>query len=165
MAELSIIVAVDQNGAIGKENNLLCYLPNDLKYFKNTTKGHPVIMGRKTFDSLPNGALPYRRNIVISRNQNEIDGCEVFNSINNAVLACNSDGEVFVMGGASIYKEMFGLVNKLYVTHIHHAFDDADTYFPTIENSVWREVSRIKNLPDDKNLYAHDFVVYERISE
>jgi dihydrofolate reductase len=160
---ISIIAAIDEQNAIGQESRLLCHLPNDLKYFKSVTQGHTVIMGRKTFQSLPNGALPHRRNIVISRNPAlQLAGCEVYPSLEAAFHACRNEDEVFVIGGGSIYEAALPLANKLYITVIHHTFAAADTFFPAIEASEWKEVSNIKYPADEKNKYEHAFVVWER---
>lgn len=164
MSTISIIVAVDKNNAIGKNNQLLCHLPNDLKYFKTTTSGHPVIMGRKTFESLPNGALPNRRNIVLSKDSEyKCNGCELTSSLEEALALTDKEANVFIIGGASIYKHAIDKADKLYVTHIDHSFDDADAFFPQIDTALWKEVSRIDNPSDDKNKYTHSFVIYERI--
>lgn len=164
MSTISIIVAIDKNNAIGKGNQLLCHLPNDLKYFKATTLGSPVIMGRKTFESLPNGALPNRRNIVLSRDpEYKCDGCELVSSLEDAFTLTNNEDNVFVIGGASIYKEAISKADKLYITHIDHSFDGADAFFPQIDTTVWKEVSKTENNSDNKNKYAHNFVIYEHI--
>lgn len=163
MPIISIIVAIDENNAIGKENNLLCHLPNDLKYFKSITQGHTIIMGRKTFESLPNGALPNRRNIVLSRKKDiYFDKTEIFDSLEDAIKSTEKEKEIFIIGGASIYKQALSLADKLYITYIHHKFDGADTFFPEIKTSVWKEVSRIGNPLDEKNKFSHTFVIYER---
>ncbi|MEN9918072.1 MAG: hypothetical protein RL662_508 [Bacteroidota bacterium] len=163
MPLVSIIVAVDTNHAIGKDNQLLCHLPNDLKHFKSITQGHTVIMGRKTFESLPNGALPNRRNIVLSRNnKSKIEGCEMFNDIHKAIHECSNDDEIFVIGGAELYKKTIGITNKLYITHIDQAFEGADSFFPLIDLNLWTQTERIDNTSDDKNLYAHSFITYIR---
>jgi len=162
---ISIIVAIDENNAIGKDNKLLCHLPNDLKYFKSVTQGHTVIMGRNTYLSLPNGALPNRRNIVLSRNPDfKIKDGEVISSFKDAIERCKDVEEVFVIGGGKVYNEAIDIADKLYVTFIHHSFTGIDTFFPQIDKSVWKEISRQKNQPDEKNKYPHDFVVYERIN-
>lgn len=164
MPTISIIVAVDRNNAIGKENQLLCHLPNDLKYFKATTLGRPVIMGRKTFESLPNGALPNRRNIVLSKNDRyKCDGCELASSLDAALALVSNEEDIFIIGGATIYKEAIGKADKLYVTHIDNKFEGVDVFFPQIDLSLWKETSRVENKADDKNKYQHSFVVYERI--
>lgn len=163
MSIISIIVAIDEQNAIGKDNQLLCHLPNDLKYFKSTTQGHTVIMGRKTFESLPNGALPNRRNIILSRNKDiHFDKCEVVSSLENAISLCKDENEVFIIGGASVYKEAIEKADKLYITSIHHQFEGADSFFPPIDITIWNEVSRTENSIDEKNKYAHDFIIYTR---
>ena len=164
MSVKSIIVAVDENNAIGKNNNLLCHLPNDLKYFKSVTSGRTVIMGRKTFESLPNGALPNRRNIVITSQNLKIEGCEVCHSLPEAFELCEGEDEIFVIGGAMLYKEAIGVADKLYVTHIKNAFVGADAFFPVIDNDIWKKESEVENLPDDKNSFVHSFVRYIRRS-
>ena len=163
MSTISIIVAMDSNRAIGNDNKLLCHLPNDLKYFKKTTQGHPIIMGRKTFESLPNGALPNRRNIVLSRNKDyECRGCELSSTIEDALALCRNEENVFIIGGATVYEEAINFADELYVTHIDHAFESVDSFFPEIDNQKWIESSREDNPIDEKNKYAHSFVVYER---
>lgn len=164
MAILSLIVAIDKNNAIGKGNKMLTHLPDDLKYFQKVTSGHSVIMGRKTFESLPKGALPNRRNIVISRDKDlELEGCEVVNSIDEAIAITMPEDEVFVMGGGTIYKETIGWADKLYITHIHHAFEGAEVYFPKIDEQEWKEVWREDHPVDEKHKYAFSFVKYEKI--
>ncbi|PXV59266.1 dihydrofolate reductase [Dysgonomonas alginatilytica] len=163
MAIISIIVAIDEKNAIGKDNQLLCHLPNDLKYFKSVTQGHTVIMGRNTYESLPNGALPNRRNIVLSRNKDlQLDKCEVCSSLEDAIALCNSETEVFIIGGATVYNKAIDLSDKLYITYIHHQFEGTDAFFPKIDEDKWMENSRIDNEADEKNKYAHTFVVYNK---
>lgn len=160
---LSIIVAIDGNNAIGKDNKLLCHLPNDLKYFKSVTQGHTVIMGRNTYLSLPNGALPNRRNIVLSRNPDfKINDGEVSSSLREAVDRCKNDAEIFVIGGGTVYNEAINIADRLYITIIHHRFEKTDTFFPQIDSTIWEEISRQENNQDEKNKYSHSFVVYER---
>lgn len=147
---ISIIVAVAQNFAIGKNNDLLFHLPNDLKRFKQITTGHPVIMGRNTFLSLPKGALPNRRNIVITDNSEEkFDRCEMVFSIEEAVEAVKNESEAFIIGGGMIYQAFFPVAGKLYLTLVHQDFD-ADIYFPEIDYSQWEELER-EDLYDEKN--------------
>ncbi|WP_029905126.1 dihydrofolate reductase [Prevotella sp. 10(H)] len=160
----SIIVAADENNAIGKDNNLLCHLPNDLKYFKKVTDGHPVIMGRKTFESLPKGALPNRRNIVITRNRElQFDRCEMVSSLAEAIKLCEGEPEIFFIGGGSIYKEAMRIANKLYLTRIHHIFEGADTFFPQVDSLTWKEVAREDHQTDEKHKYAYSFITFEKI--
>lgn len=129
-AEVAIIVIVDENNGIGKDGDLLCHLPNDLKHFKKLTTGHIIIMGRKTYESLPNGALPNRINIVItSDNADNYPGCIVARSVDEALLLTKNKEKVFIIGGGKIYNSTLHLANKLYLTRIHHKFEDVDTFF------------------------------------
>lgn len=136
--ETGIIVAIANNYAIGKDNQLLCHLPDDLKHFKEITLGHTVIMGRNTFFSLPKGALPKRRNIVLTFDDETFEGCETARSVEEALAMCLNDEKVFFIGGASIYKQTYPLVDTLYLTFVHHDFD-ADTFFPSIDFSEWEK--------------------------
>lgn len=141
----SIIVAISENYAIGKNNNLLCHISGDLKRFKQITTGHTIIMGKNTFLSLPNGALPNRRNIVISsKKNNDYNGVEVVNSIEKAIEIADKDKENFIIGGGTIYKQFMPYVNKIYLTKIHEIFD-ADVFFPEIDET-WKIVSEEKHL-------------------
>lgn len=163
MPIISIIVAIDEKNAIGKDNQLLCHLPNDLKYFKSVTQGHTVIMGRNTYESLPNGALPNRRNIVLSRNKDlQLERCEMVTSLEDAIALCSDEAEIFIIGGATVYEKAIDLADKLYITNIHHTFDGTDAFFPRIESDKWIENSRLDNEVDEKNKYAHTFVVYTK---
>lgn len=165
--ELCMIVAVDERNGIGRDNGLLCHLSGDLKNFKSLTSGCPVIMGRKTFESLPNGPLPKRVNIVLSRDENYVlDGaitCESVEEVLGLRVVKNSQ-RVFVIGGESIYKAFFEHADKLYVTCIRHHFEDADTFFPEIDIDHWRINSVSDEFDaDEKNDYPYFFTVYERI--
>lgn len=163
MPIISIIVAIDQNNAIGKNNQLLCHLPNDLKYFKSVTQGHTVIMGRNTYESLPNGALPNRRNIVLSKNQDlRFDKCEMAVSLSDAIALCKDEDEIFIIGGATVYAEAIDFADKLYITYIQHWFGNTDAFFPPVNVDKWVESSRIENAADEKNKFAHAFVVYNK---
>jgi dihydrofolate reductase len=158
---ISIIVAIAQNFAIGKNNDLLFHLPNDLKRFKEITTGHPVIMGRNTLLSLPKGALPNRRNIVITDNPDEkFDRCEMVFSIDEALKAVKNETEVFIIGGGMIYRQFYPVAGKLYLTLVHQDFD-ADVYFPEIEYSAWRELYR-EDLFDEKNGFKYSYLNLER---
>lgn len=160
----SVIVAVDENNAIGKNGDLLCYLPNDLKYFKMVTQGFPVIMGRKTFESLPKGALPNRRNIVVTRDKNLVfDRCEMVSSIEEAIELCKDEYQLFFIGGGSIYKEVLDLSDRLYLTRIQNTFEGADTFFPAINKEKWAQVSKVDNLPDEKHEYGYSFITFDKI--
>lgn len=160
---LSIAVAVAENYAIGKNNQLLWHMPADLKFFKQITSGHTIIMGRKTFDSVGR-PLPNRRNIVISRDPNlKIDGVEVVNSLDEALsISKNEEKSVFIVGGAEIYKQALPKVDTLYLTTIHHNFE-ADTFFPEIDRNEWKEVKSERHKADEKNPYDYTFAVLERV--
>jgi len=153
---ISIMVAIAENHAIGKNNQLLWRLPADLKHFKDTTSGHTVIMGRKTFDSVGK-PLPNRRNIVISRNASlEIPGAEVVTDLDAAIALCDDNEEVFIVGGAEIYKMAMGITDKIYLTVVKGNFE-ADTFFPPIDTRFWEETDKISFEPDEKNAWAYTF--------
>jgi dihydrofolate reductase len=159
---ISIIVAIGKNNEIGKGNDLLCHLSADLKHFKEITSGHTVIMGRKTFDSLPKGPLPNRRNIVISRDKDlKIEGAEVYSSLDYAFLKLIDENEVFIIGGAQVYEQVLPLADKIYLTKILADFPEADVFFPKINYKEWRETSRETFPSDDKNPYPYSFLEYE----
>ena len=161
---LSIIVAVDQNNAIGCNNELLCYLPDDLKYFKSITIGKPVVMGRLTYCSLPRRPLPERRNIVLTTQENFHDsGIEVARSVNELLQLVVDEKEVFVIGGGSVYEQFLPIADKLYITHIEHSFEGADTFFPEIDSTIWKKTSEKRHAADEKHAYSFTFVAYERI--
>ncbi|MGZ3754762.1 MAG: dihydrofolate reductase [Mucilaginibacter sp.] len=160
---VTIVVAIAENNAIGKDNKLLWYLPNDLKHFKTITTGHTVIMGRKTYESVGK-PLPNRRNIIITRQNITIDGCEVVNSIEAALALCSLENEVFIVGGAEIYRQAMPLTNRIYLTIVHQEFE-ADTFFPTIVANEWKEVYREDHEPDNKNLIPYSFITFERVNE
>ena len=163
MKNLSIVVAIDQKFAIGSNGDLLCYLPADLKHFKNLTTGHAIIMGRKTFDSLSKGALPNRRNIVVTRNADfNADGVIVCNTIDEAIAVTLSEEKSFIIGGAQIYNATIDDVDTLYLTQIHATFDNADTFFPNIDIAQWVEVCREDHKADDKNAYDYSFITLKR---
>ena len=160
-AEVAIIVNVDQNNGIGKDGDLLCHLPNDLKHFKKITTGHTIIMGRKTYESLPKGALPNRINIVItSDNADNYPGCIVARSVDEAILLTKDKEKVFIIGGVKIYSSTLHLANKLYLTRIHHKFKDADTFFPEIDFNNWELIEEEKHKADDKHLYDYSFTTF-----
>ena len=160
---ISIIAAVDRQLAIGFQNKLLFWLPNDLKRFKALTTGHTIVMGRKTFESLPNGALPNRKNLVLtSIPESFYDNAFACSSIEDALNLCESQDEVFVIGGAMIYKQTIDIADKLYITEIHHKFENADTFFPGIDLNKWKEVFREDHEADKKHTYPYSFVIYEK---
>jgi dihydrofolate reductase len=142
MSNISIIVAIAENFAIGKNNELLFHLPGDLKRFKMITTGHSVIMGRNTLLSLPRWPLPGRRNIVITdREEDVFDGCETIHSFEEAIQLVENESEAFVIGGGSVYRQFFPVANKLYLTLVHQTFE-ADTWFPEINYSEWKALSQ-----------------------
>lgn len=154
---------VADNGAIGKSGDLLCHLPADLKHFKTITMGHPIIMGRKTFESLPKGALPGRKNVVVTRNRDfAADGVTVCHSVQDALEATADADKRFIIGGAQLYSATIGDVDTLYLTQLHVAFPDADTFFPEIDFSQWEEVSRDPHSADEKNHYDYTFLELKR---
>ncbi len=158
---VSIVVAISQNHAIGKDNKLLWYLPKDLKHFKEITTGHTVIMGRKTYESVGK-PLPNRRNIIITRQAITIEGCEVVDSVETALALCRDEAEVFIVGGAEIYRQALHLTDRIYLTLIHENFE-GDTYFPEIKPDLWKETERQDYEPDEKNLLPYSFITYERV--
>jgi len=152
---LAAIVATDLNNAIGKNNQLLWHLPADLKFFKSTTMGCPIIMGRKTFESIGR-LLPGRKNIIITRNTDfKYEGAEVYHSVEEAIENC-SDEKVFIIGGAEIYKLSIHLLDELYVTKVKHEFE-ADTFYPEIKSSEFEMVWEECHNADEKNNYAYCF--------
>lgn len=158
---VSAIVATSENHAIGKNNQLLWHLPADLRHFKDITSGHTIIMGRKTFDSVGK-PLPNRRNIVVTRRHIAIPGCEVVGSIDEALALCNGEDEVFIGGGAEIYKTAMHRTDRIYLTIVHQDFE-ADTFFPEIDKSEWKEVSHEDHQADHKNTFAYSFITLERV--
>ena len=157
MSNISIIVAIDENFAIGKDNQLLFHLPDDLKRFKKITIGHPVIMGRSTLLSLPGWPLKGRRNIVITDiKEDDFPGCEVVHSVDEALQLIREEEEAFVIGGGSIYRQFFPLAGKLYLTLVHLSFQ-ADTWFPEIDFKTWKELSR-EDFKDDKNGFSYSYI-------
>ncbi|WP_188467745.1 dihydrofolate reductase [Marivirga lumbricoides] len=164
---ISMIVARAQNGAIGKNNDMIWHLPDDLKYFKDQTRNHHILMGRKNFDSLGEQyqPLPKRVNMVVTRNQKwNHDGVKVFHDIQNAIDFAreNNEQELFVIGGGEIYKACLPLANKLYITEVFAEFEDADAFFPEINQDNWLETSRVKHPADDRHAYPFDYVILEK---
>lgn len=157
---VSIIVAIGENNAIGKDNQLLWYLPADLRHFRDKTSGHTIIMGRKTFDSVGK-PLPKRRNIVVTRQDIQIEGCEVVKSIDEALELCKDEHEVFIGGGAEIYRQAMNKTDRIYLTIVHQVFD-ADTFFPEINHELWIETSHIDHPADEKNSIPYSFITLER---
>ena len=157
---VNIVVAIAANNAIGKNNKLLWHLPKDLKHFKNLTTGHTVIMGRKTFDSVGK-PLPNRRNIVVTRQSIQIEGCEVVNSLKAALELAKGELEVDIVGGAEIYKQAMPLTDIIYLTIVHQDFD-ADTFFPEIDMNQWYENAREDHPTDEKHAFPFSFITLKR---
>lgn len=159
---ISLIAAMDRNLVIGADNEMPWHLPDDLKFFKANTLNKPVIMGRKTFESIGSKALPKRRNLVISRRENYVaPGAEVFGSLEAAVKSCSDADEIIIMGGGELYRQMLPYANKLYVTLVD-ADVAGDTHFPQWSESEWDEVSREKHPQDERHAFAFEFVILER---
>ncbi len=158
---LSIIVAMDDNQLIGKDNALPWRLPADLAYFKKTTAGKTVLMGRKTYESI-GFPLPNRRNIIVSRNTNfHAKGCEVINNITAVLELAKDDGEVMIMGGASFYEQILPNVNRLYITQIEGEFE-GDAHFPEFDRGDFVETFRESHMPDEKNPHTYHFSILDR---
>ncbi len=163
MNNLSAIVVIAENSAIGKNNDLLCHLPADLKHFKELTMGHTIIMGRRTFESLPKGALPGRENIVVTRNADyQAAGAVVCHSVDEALQKASMPGERFILGGAQLYAATIDKVDMLHLTELHASFADADTFFPQINRDEWQEVERIDCQADERNRYSYSFVTLKK---
>jgi len=156
---INIIAAVAENGAIGYHNKLIYWLPNDLKRFRALTTGHTIIMGRNTYLSLPKGALPNRRNIVLSTTVSSLPGCEVFASLEEALAHCAPSEEVFIIGGASVYRQALPLAHRLCLTEVADTPAEADTFFPPI-GPEWKEEWREDHPADDRHAFAYAFVDY-----
>jgi len=176
---LSVIVAVAENGAIGKENRLLWHISEDLKYFKRTTQGCPVIMGHKTWLSIGK-PLPGRRNMVLSRSlvksqeakheishadyRHIIPGAELYASLEDALTDIHtSPDEIFIIGGGEVYRQALPLADKLYLTKVHLTVNDADTFFPQIDPAQWKEVFRESHNRGERFEHPFEFIVYERV--
>ena len=158
---ISIIAAVAKNRAIGYQNKLIYWLPNDLKRFKALTTGHTIIMGRNTFLSLPKGALPNRRNIVLSRSQKTFPGCDTYVSLEEALKHCTPDEDIYIIGGASVYRQALKIADRLCLTEIDDTPGDADTFFPPYKDD-WQEESREDHPIDDRHDFRYSFVDYIR---
>ena len=154
---ISIIVAVAENFAIGRNNELLFHLPDDLKRFKKITSGHSLVMGRNTLPSLPKWPLPNRRHIVLTDNpEDKFPGCEIVWSVKEALEKVKDDTEAFVIGGGMVYRQFYPLAGKLYLTLVHKSFE-ADVFFPEIDFSEWEEISR-EELFDEQNGFAYSYL-------
>jgi len=159
---ITLIAAVADNLALGKNNDLIWHLPNDFKRFKAITSGHHIVMGRKTFESFPK-PLPNRTHVIITRQKNyQPEGCIVVDSIEKAIEACPKTETIFVIGGGEIYKLAIAFADKLDITRVHHNFE-ADTFFPEIDPKKWRLAESVKHFKDEKHLYDYSFETYLKI--
>jgi dihydrofolate reductase len=156
------IAAIGMNNELGKDNNLLWHLPNDFKRFKSLTTGHHIIMGRKTFESFPK-LLPNRTHVIITRQKNYVaENCIVVDSLKKAIEACPKNEDVYVIGGGEIYKQSINEVDKLEITRVNHSFE-ADAFFPEIDDSKWKLVSKEFHAKDEKHAYDFCYQTYIRI--
>jgi len=161
----SLVVAASTNNAIGKNNQLLWNLPNDLRFFKNVTWGMPALMGRKTFEALGNKPLNGRINIVLTSSKFfKKEGIVVVNKIANAEFFAkeNDYKELMILGGANVYAQTIDDADKIYITRVHHVFEDADVFFPVINESKWKLVSNEDHFKDDKHAYDYSFQLWQR---
>jgi len=161
---ISLIAAIGKNNELGKGNTLLWSMPADMKYFREKTAGHPVIMGRKTFESIGK-ALPKRRNVVITRDKTYLrDSVDVVHSLEAALkLFPNKKEEIFIIGGAEIYQQSMKIADRLYITHVNAEDKKADAFFPEIIPIVWNEISHEEHKKDDNNPFSYTFSIYERL--
>ena len=159
--ELNIIVAVAENGVIGGANTLLWHISEDLRRFKQLTTGHPVIMGRKTFESLGSKPLPKRTNIVITRADREFEGALTAHSLEEAIRMAGEDQEIFIMGGAQIYREALSVVDRMYITHVECDYE-GDTSFPEVDYSQWKLVDVVRHERGEEYEYPFEFRTYDR---
>ena len=160
-AKLSLIWAMDENRLIGSDNRLPWHLPADMQWFRRQTMGKPVLMGRKTFDSIGK-PLPGRQNIIMTRQLGlTIDGCTVVHSLAEASDATGDAEEIMVIGGAEIYARLLPEASRLYMTMIHHGFE-GDTWFPEFDESAWKQVHSEEHQPDEKNAWPYSFIILER---
>ena len=159
---VSIIVAIAQNGTIGDKNALLWHIKEDMRFFRTTTSGHPVIMGRKTFESLGSKPLPKRTNIVITRAEREFEGALTAHSLQEAIRMAGDDEEIFIMGGAQIYREALPVVDRMYITHVGRDYD-GDTVFPETDYSKWKLVDVVRHERGEEYEYPFEFRTYDRV--
>jgi dihydrofolate reductase len=155
---LNLIVAADEQNAIGFGNKMPWHLPVDLKYFKKVTSGHPVIMGRKTFESIGR-LLPNRRNIIISRSDFRVEGAETYSSLAAALQQFSNEDEVFIIGGGQIYAQSIDLAKRVYLTRVHTIAADADTHFPVLDKTSWKQVQAERVVADEKNAFAFNILI------
>ena len=159
---LTLIAAAAENNALGKNNRMIWHLPDDFKRFKQLTSGHHIIMGRKTFESLP-GMLPNRTHVIITRQKDfKADGCIVVNSLDEAIEACKGDEEAFVIGGGEIYKQSIDRADKIELTRVYGTSPEADAFFPEIDRTKWKLAEEVFHPKDEKHAYDMAFMTYIR---
>ena len=158
---ISIIAAVARNRAIGNKNKLIYWLPNDLKRFKALTTGHTIVMGRNTYESLPKGALPNRRNVVLSRTTKELPGCDVYPTLEAALNSCKEDEDVYIIGGARVYEQAMAIANRLCLTEVDDTPAAADAFFPDYSEG-WRIEKKEAHPKDERHDFKYAFVDYVR---
>ena len=157
---INIIAAVAKNRAIGFENKLIYWLPNDLKRFKALTTGHTIIMGRNTYLSLPKGALPNRRNVVLSSTISELPGCDVYPTLDAALKSCRPDEDIYIIGGARVYEQAISIADRLCLTEVDDTPAQADAFFP--DYSDWQVVNKETHPKDERHAFEYAFIDYER---
>lgn len=163
MSYISIVAAISDNNAIGKDQDLLWRMPADMRRFKDLTTGHAVIMGRKTFESLPKGPLPNRKNVVLTTlPEAGFINCFACESMHDALDICEKEENIFILGGALVYRQALRIADKMYITRVHAEFKDADTFFPVVNWDLWEEVERQEFPADAKNAYPYTFLTYVR---
>ncbi len=160
--KLALIAAIAENNAIGFENKLIYWLPNDLKRFKALTTGHTIIMGSNTFRSLPKGALPNRRNIVLSRKENFFPGAETFHTLEEALAGCTNEEIVYIIGGERLYRAAMPMADMLCLTEIHDTPENADAFFPEVNKEEWSIAEKETFATDEKHAYTYSFTTYIR---
>ena len=158
---ISIIVAIAQNGIIGDKNSLLWHIKEDMRFFRTTTSGHAVIMGRKTFESLGSKPLPKRKNIVITRSEREFEGAYAAHSLEEAIAMAEGDEEIFIIGGAQIYREALSVADRMYITRVERDYE-GDTLFPEIDYTQWRLISEQRYERGEEYEWPFSFLIYER---
>ena len=162
MQKLALIAAIARNNAIGNKNRLIYWLPNDLKRFKELTTGHTIIMGSNTFRSLPKGALPNRRNIVLSRKESSFAGCETFSSLDEALANCTNEEVVYIIGGEMLYRTALPMASILCLTEVDDTPEEADAFFPQFNRNEWEVIEQEKHGTDEKHNFNYNFVTYLR---
>ncbi|MBQ8205061.1 MAG: dihydrofolate reductase [Alistipes sp.] len=159
---ISIIVAIAQNGIIGDKNSLLWHIKEDMRFFRTTTSGHAVIMGRKTFESLGSKPLPKRKNIVITRSDLTFEGALTAHSLDEAIAMAEGDEETFIIGGAQIYRAALAVADRMYITRVEHDYQ-GDTSFPEVDYSQWRLVSEERHERGEEYEWPFSFLIYDRL--